>query len=377
MNGSNLAGDGHKADYAVDLEPPFYPFFGHFISEDIIDDGKRETWFSSIFNPPGPPQESPYKKEPVQAYAHSTHSNDDPLTVFVILLPRQFRQSTDRIEQVLIMLSYRKSPISFEIIASEEAITLQMVCREPDAVFVQTQLRAFFPDCTIMESSGDKVLEVFLTELPLYTVDFGLQEEFMRPLATYPNLDHEPLTALFGILTRLQEDEYVIIQILFSGTHNAWAESIMTSVLDDSGKQSFFFDAPEMPQLAKEKVARPLYGVAIRAIAVAYTVHEAAILLQHVSTAVVHASTGTSNALIPLSTPEYIIEERMVDILLRGSHRVGMVLNSKELATFVHFPSIHSKKLLQSNQTTKAAPNSLIGHDYVLGINEHQELKLT
>jgi len=39
----------HKADYACDLEPPFAPFFGHFLPESpIIDDGKRQSFFQSL-----------------------------------------------------------------------------------------------------------------------------------------------------------------------------------------------------------------------------------------------------------------------------------------------------------------------------------------
>ena len=67
------------------------------------------------------------------------------------------------------------------------------------------------------------------------------------------SLDHEPLKALFGILSRLQEDAYAITQVLFSGTHNAWAESVMTAVCDDTGKQSFFFDAPGDAAISEEK----------------------------------------------------------------------------------------------------------------------------
>lgn len=65
----------------------------------------------------------------------------------------------------------------------------------------------------------------------------------------------------------------------------------------------------------------------------------------------------------------------MVDILLRTTRRVGMLLNSKELATFVHMPSIQQVKLLARNYTTKAVPVELIGHEYMLGLNEHHSIE--
>ena len=39
----------HIFDNAVDLEPDFYPFFGHYVSpKTFIDDSKRNTLFSKI-----------------------------------------------------------------------------------------------------------------------------------------------------------------------------------------------------------------------------------------------------------------------------------------------------------------------------------------
>ncbi|MEO8886670.1 MAG: type IV secretion system DNA-binding domain-containing protein [Mucilaginibacter sp.] len=369
----NIGRGWHKAAFAVDLEPPFVPFFGHFIGGEIIDDGKSPTWLSSLFNPPKPTNPNTHK-ETIEAYPFSDTSL---LSAFSITLPRHFKHNRERIEQVLIMLSYRKSPISFEIIGSADIISLQFVCREPDAEFLQTQLQAFFPECGVVSLGfeNDALLVALQNELALYTVDFGLSEEFMRPLAMYPNGDNDPYTAVFGVLSRLREDEHVVLQILFSGTHNAWAESIMTAVCDDSGKQSFFLDAPEMPQLAKEKTAHPLYGVSIRTATLAETVQQAAVLLQHVSTALVHASNG-SNSLMPLANAQYTVDERLHDIVWRESHRVGMLLNSRELATFVHFPSATlSKKLLGVNKMTKRAPDFLIDEPYCLGINGHQGIE--
>jgi hypothetical protein len=360
----------HKADFLAELEPPFVPFFGHFIEAGpIIDDGKRHTWWSELFAPPKPVVPPP-KEEPLLAYPYSDTS---PLTIYAITLPRQFKPSTERLEQLLIMLSYRKNPLSFEIVGAIDAIRLQFVCRVPDTVFLHTQLQAFFPECAIVEAEKDYVIAVMETELPLYTVDYGLQEEFMRPLALYSSNDTDPYTALFGVLAHLDYEEHVVLQILFSGTHNAWAESIMTAVCDDTGKQSFFVDAPDMPQLAKEKVSRPLYGVTIRTITAAETLEAAALLLHQVNTALIHASSGASNALTPLMDEHYSIYERLADIVLRQSHRVGMLLNSRELATVVHFPAVSlSKKLSGRHRATKAAPAFLVNEPYCLGVNEHQ-----
>lgn len=362
--------------YPCDLEPPFVPFFGHYIEPgEIIDDGKRPSFWGSLLSGFAAPNLSAViHTEPEQiAYPYSGASGS--ITMYTVTLPKHFKQNKERIGQLLVMLSYRKSPVSFEIIATAEEIVLECVTQDSDAAFFHSQVRVFFPECTVMETYTDKVLAVIQEADCIYTVDFGLAEECMRPIALFNGSDHDPYTALFGVMERLTESESIIIQILFCGVHNAWAESMERAVCDDFGKTSFFLDAPDMPQLARTKVSQPLYAVTVRAVTVSDTMEQAAALLQHVATAVVHASTSNTNAVIPLPGEQYLINQRLADMVMRETHRVGMLLNASELATFVHFPAIPSKKLIGSIHTTKQAPPALTNNPYILGTNEHQRIE--
>ncbi len=365
----------HIAPFPCDLEPEFVPFFGHFIEPgEIIDDGKQPSFWTNL--PSG--FKEPEKQAAInssQDIAHPYSGLSGGLTVFTVTLPRHFIQNKDRIGQFLVMLSYRKSPVSFEIIGTDDEIILEWVTQDIDAGFFYGQIKAFFPECAIVETSGDPVLEIMQHAACIYTIDFGLSEECMRPIAANFNLEHDPYIPLFGILERLDIDDGVIIQILFCGVHNAWAESMQKAVADDFGKTSFFLNAPEMPQLTKDKVSKPLYGVNLRVLTVSDTMEQAAILLQHVATAVVHASTSSTNSLMPLQDEQYTVNMRLTDFVLRETHRVGMLLNASELATFVHFPAIISNKLIATTHTTKQAPLSLSNQAYVLGINEHQRME--
>ena len=369
-----LRGRGwHKSDYAVDLEPPFVPFFGHFIERaEIIDDGRVPHWLDRMFGARKPSPPPKREEEPIAAFPYT---DDSPLSLYTVVLPRQFRPSGERMEQLVVMLSYRASPLSFELVGSREAITLQFACRERDADFLYTQLTAFLPECTVMEAETDCLLEALEADQSLYAVDFGLREEFMRPIAQYRGGDTDPYTALLGAMSRLRHGECVIVQILFSGTHsrNAWADSVMAAVTDNDGRASFFADDPDMPSLAREKVARPLYGVTARAVALADTLSEAAPLLEHAVTALTHASDSGGNSLMPLTDSTYTIQQLLSDLVLRQSHRTGMLLNSRELATLVHFPpATLSKKLLDGRSATKAVPPYLTNEAYRLGLNSHQ-----
>ena len=359
-------------DYPVDLEPPFVPFFFHHLPrQEIIDDGIRHTWLSSIADfvrgrftkAPVPYEEHPY----APAFPFKDES---PLCGTRISFPRGRKIRPEEWEQLLVMLSDISSPISFEIIGKTDTIIIQLVYREHVKRFVEGQLRAYFPDL-ILFNTTDTVLEILTDENQICALELGLRDEFMRPLMVSGGSDPDILTSLFGILEHLDGVEEGIVQILFNGSCNPWGQSIVRAVSDDKGG-SFFIDAPEMVQLAKEKVSRPLFGVAIRVIGQADSSDRASAIAEYLSNAFGRIFTNSSNSLIPLIRSEEEVEEFVADILFRQSHRLGMLLNSKELATLVHYPSsVMSLKMYKDIRKTKLAPDITEGHTFVLGINEH------
>ncbi len=360
-------------DYTAELEPPFIPFFGHFIDTPYIDDGKQHTFLSKVkgyFVPEHTVSLSEPPKQEVVAFEDTEHRPD--ITIYSITLPKQYCCKAESIERCLTMLSLCQQMMSFEIIATASQIFTQITCRDSNASFIYTQLKAYFPECVIQETYDDEVLNCAELMQPAYTVDFGLRDEFMCPIASYSNGNFDPYTSLFSTFEQLQEDETVIVQVLFCGTQNAWAESVITSVTDDNGK-SFFIDAPDMPKLAKEKVSSPLLAVTVRIAAFADDLDDAGVLLRHSALALIQASTSSNNALTPLGNPEYTVEQRLCDLVLRQTHRLGMLLNTKELALLAHLPDTRlSKKLFKNEGTTKQAPSILRNQSYVLGLNEHQ-----
>jgi hypothetical protein len=360
----------------VELEPVFEPFFSHHVPQSpVIDDGKRHSLFTFVasairnaLTPKGTPSE--VSQEPTTPIAYRFASTD-ALYGFSISMPEGERLKPDEIRQFLVMLSYSKAQISFEIIATATVIRLQFVCREPDAIHLQSQLKAYFPHCIITDQS-ETLTHIIIDGLYTYILDFGLQQEFTRPILMPERYDTDPLTGLFGVMEHLQEDEQAVVQILFKGTVNPWAESIMRSVTDNRG-DSFFMDAPEMPKLAIEKISSPLYGVVIRAVAQSTTPEKASRVLERVSNALIQSARSTSNSLISLKSDAYDFQEYLEDVVWRRSRRGGMLLNTQELASFVHYPfAIASKKLERDMQKTKAAPKIAEGNDFALGRNIHQ-----
>ena len=130
----------------VALEPPFHPFFFHgVVSSPVIDDGRRPTILSSIADFIRGKQSQAQAIEeaeeaiPVEPFIFD---NNEPLIIFSVSLPKEHKVKIDETEQLLLMLSYCKCPVSFEIIARQTSIALQLVCRESDALHISSQLKA-------------------------------------------------------------------------------------------------------------------------------------------------------------------------------------------------------------------------------------------
>lgn len=363
-------------DRPVELEAPFTPFFGHFPwsasasrQEAYKDDGIRHTLFSKFLSlfAPAPKEENASFSTDI-CYTPIPLLEEKGIVVWQAILSKEGKYSPAQTEQFLSMLTFVTRPVSFEIIGSKERILLQLSCRAPDSGYIKAQVQTYFPGVNLVEVVED--FEQMGDDKAYATVDFGLEHEFTRPLQNHQPLDS--FTGLFTILEHLEEGEKVIFQVLFNGLVNRWENSIVRAVSDGKGK-SFFDNAPEMLPLAKEKVSKPLLAVSVRCLAISDDLDDAFSLLKKITFAVQKGYHSTSNELIPLSDEEYTIEHRITDIYFRESHRLGMLLNTEELATLVHLPSpaLLTNKVLGKYRKTKLPPPVARGGSFVLGVSEH------
>ncbi len=370
----------HVFSTPVELEPEFVPFFPVFFKTPLhIDEGHRPSIFTKAYslvkdtiNPKQEKVVDEAKDVSVQAYPFQS---EESIESFSISFPKGEKpfKSID-IERFLTMLSTTNSLVCFEIVAWNDLIRLQFVCRASDTHNVEAQARAYFPT-VIIQSGTSYISNILEPNKPTAILDLGMEEEFMRPIASTDRLDSDPLTGLYGILDNLQGDEQAVIQILFKGTVNPWAQSIISSVTDGAG-ESTFSDAPEMPKLAIEKISAPLFAVSMRVIAQDSSFEKATIGAYKIASAISQCSQSGVNKLIVLDSTYYNTEEHFADILYRRSHRAGMLLSAKELSTFVHHPlSISAKRLETDIKKTKRAPNIAWGHEFCLGTNRHQDFE--
>lgn len=366
----------------VDLEPPFRPFRGHYISQprEVIDDGRIPTFWSTVADKllgktlRGPTQpEALSEIEEVESEPEPIDSGDG-LVELQASLPRDFEISKEIFEQFLLSLAYSRQPLGFEFLGVGNSITVQLTASEEDAGQLSEQLNAYFPEASFRSQSG--FLErswQSASNGDSLIVEFGLAREFMLPLATVKNYNVDPLIGIAGALAGLSKGEVGLVQVLFKPLRHPWAENIWRAVTDGQG-ECFFANAPEILDQTMVKLSRPLYAVVLR---IATRGSEPGRAVQ-IATALAGAfqvfTNPQGNELTPLKNDEYDTAEHEHDLLLRRSRRSGMVLNTDELISLVHLPSpsVRSSRLRRDVSKTKSAP-SVTQHStgVVLGENLH------
>ncbi len=371
----------HVWNFPVDPEPPFVPFYVHAVSEPVvIDDGRTPTLLSSLAervknvflrSSKKIPENTSYVPQSLDDMTPVSYTQVGAIKELKVVIPNEYKTSARYIEQCLLTMTMQSSIISFEIVAAGDSIALQFACRESDVSYVEQQLTAYFPACTI--TRGENTLDaLFSDDEKTVVVDFGLSEEFMLPIKTYDSFDPDPLTGLFGVLDSLRNDDIALVQVLIKAAEAPWADSIMRSV-SNAESDSFFIDAPDMVKLAREKCSYPLFAVNVRAAGKGSSERRSWEIVKSLAGCFTTFSDPHGNAFIPLDNQEYDADARIDDVIYRQTHRTGMILNSAELISLVHFPSVSilSKKLRSNNQKTIEASASVKGNEFILGNNVH------
>ncbi len=360
--------------YPVVLEPAFEPFEPDARHVPVFDDARKPSliarWLSEILRRRDERIEIDEHEEPVPTPGRSTPF--EIVEIHLALAP-DVKVAADVAEQLLLSLTTCSRSMSFEILGTSESVTFQIACARADALHVEAQLRAHFPEA-VCSTWTDTLAAAWRGDAShrQMVVEFGVSQEFMRPLRILTRFDTDPLISLTGTLSDLPEGDVGLLQVLFEPATSAWPSNILRSVSTLNGSD-FFVDAPELLALAKEKVDRPLFAAVIRLAAQSSTGREALSLVQRMSGALNMLSRPASNDIFALDNSDYPDDLHAKDVLARQSRRSGILLNSQELVSLVHppSPSIRTPRLARGHRRTKAVPKTALGHELVLGTNTH------
>lgn len=363
-------------DHPVDIEPP-YERFEHRSHEprDRIDDGRVPSIFGMLTKVISPPKKE-VKEEVSELSPTFLKASDVPELAGVSISFAQGQEIRSEVFiELLNMLSFTSNPISFEILGNSEHITIQLVSSQEDKEHISSYLKAYFPTIILNDIEPDNL--GFNMEKDIAIADFGMDDIFMQPIERAVNFSIDPLTSLIANMENLEPMDTAMVQIIFKGVTAPWSRDVLTSVSDGMGG-SFFANAPEILPRAKEKVSQPLFSVVLRIAAQGDTNKRSEYLASLLSRSILSISSSQYNKLIPLSNEGYSYDFHQYNLYHRTSNRLGFILNSRELATFVHYPNktVVSKKLGLQGGKTKRVSKEYVHGIFSLGINIHNGEKI-
>lgn len=364
----NLRGRGYELwPEAVRLEPRFLPFLGGHRSDQRNDDGRKPGLIERVKTPSASLPTASHgdlAKLPLAPWPPAVPSG---LTELQLVLPFGFTVRTAFAKELIAHLHNLAFPISFELIGLFEGIVVQLACSDADSPEIIQSLHAYFPEVAI-KKHRDFLRSCWHGQDGTQSIiDFGLAEPYAFPLEDAATLENDPLIAVIGALNDLDDDELGLVQVLFQHAREPWQADLQSvlSVADRSGT---------VAPAAQRKLSSPLIAAVIRVASRSTSVRRAHSIARSIGNSIISATSSSSNGLIALSNDGYADAVHAQDILLRQTHRSGMLLNERELLSLVHLPSalVRSERLVRGSTRTKAVPPSALDHPLVLGLNEHE-----
>ncbi|MCG3165574.1 MAG: hypothetical protein POELPBGB_01342 [Bacteroidia bacterium] len=352
--------------YPVHVEPPYMPLYRFQRSEKAyVDDGRVPSLFkrfTNLFANKKEPEKIVTNPEPGK-YLARPH-----LRSFKIIFGKDEEILKAHALEFLTLCSSTQQTVAFEIIGKGQSVNVQITCSVEDGERLKSLWKAYFPKALLRDTNPLDIPFDDASECAI--VDFGLEEEFMRPIIQADNFKIDPLISIMSAFEELREHDAAMLQIIFQGTKYPWAEGALDSVTDGRGN-SFFVDGPEMVKYAREKVASPLFGVVIRLIVQSTNEYQTEAIAKHFIANISTVSQSGINSLVPLPNDGYPYQDHGKNVLQRRTNRLGMILSANELVSFVHYPNVLSNKLYGYEAKSKQVPSIFTRGQYFIGHNNH------
>ncbi|MCA9369605.1 MAG: type IV secretion system DNA-binding domain-containing protein [Pseudomonadales bacterium] len=260
---------------------------------------------------------------------------------------------------------------SFEVVALKEEISFYISCPKKIRDLVEKQIHGAYPNADISER--DEV-NIFSEKGRVDFAALKLEKANYYPIKTYKDLPTDGLSLITSALSKLDDGEGAIVQILLRPEGKKWRDQGRSHIQNEKKKEAdpekatYGHDPKEMEAIAT-KTEKPGFRVAIRVVVSSTNEYSAESHLNNITGAFAQFSSAYNGFDKGRVFLKHIF---MIDFLYRYMpffNRNTAILNTEELATIFHFPNktVETHHIKWLNAKNAPAPSMIPTKGLFLG----------
>lgn len=274
--------------------------------------------------------------------------------------------------------------ISFEIVGKKEGIFFYVTCPERIASYVEKQIYGTY-----------KVAEIEFMPVPklfdrgAYTIVYELKQE-MGPYTMINSFDdkQDPLKTIVSTLTKMDENELMIYQLVISPAPSTWIEAVRGILTSAASREGMGLDSSYKESLEKKIGKQGFYSV-IRLVSVSSDYNRAQINIDNTLAAFGQFNNPKTNSLVrkwfvtkrstlwkfmlrELNVLDLHVPLAGIKIFLNNS-----IFNTEELSNLFHFANkdLDATGIKRMAFKTTSAPGNIPNEGIVLGKNRFRDVE--
>src|SRR5579872_2047054 len=302
--------------------------------------------------------------------------------------------------------------ISFEIVAVNKKISFYINCSKEIADLVEKQIHAQYSAAQIDQT---RAFNPFIKGAQQAAAELILQKKYVYPFRTYKNTESDPLNAITNAMSKLEDNESCVVQIVVSPAGNVWQQKPRHMALEiQQGKTPEFvekgpiaralydfihagsrkqhdqrnrdltgYNAPiqltpmqqEIVKRLEEKASRPGFKANIRVVTSAPNATVAEIHLRNMLASFMQYSMPPFNG---FKVKKEASQKVLIDFILRAfNNNSNTILNTEELVSIWHLPTpyIETPNIKWLTSKRAPAPINIPREGLLLGYNTFRNVK--
>ena len=313
------------------------------------------------------------------------------LVTLMVAVPQDNEVKIDAMELIIcIVASFYKSAkfklfqnfiaqpsLSLEIVGNHDDIRFYISLPEKYRDLLEKQIYSVYAGADIQAVDEPNI---FSENGKVETAWLGLKKESYYPLKTYKEIPTDTLSAFTSVLSKLNTDESIAIQLVLSPTDSGWSKSgksfISNTKKSESNpeKASFKVDAHQL-EAVDAKSNKTGFETAIRIVAVAPTKEIAKINLSNLKACFGQLESPWNKlSSRKIRFPSQFINDFIYKYPVIYWWKVKTILTTDEIASIYHFPnkSIETPNIYWLKSKKAAAPTENPQEGIYIGENQYR-----